>query len=242
MNTLLSIVLIPLSFLASCLAFAQVNCITYTGGQISCTGADGYQAEGRKHFGGMESWHDNRGNTATVRQHSFGVTSIDTTPRYTGINGSGHSVRPTVVERSLNSSYESTPRRITPPDASYFQMYGLPQPTAYSAKEMEQFEAAHRAGAAEHAAWLKNYEEVIVPNAERGISEYVARQAKQLADRAESDRIQEHRQALARAAYAKQMERDKADIKRQQAETSAKRAVLEARLDRLVTEELRAKQ
>jgi hypothetical protein len=79
MKTLSLFLLFSLSFLASAPLSAQVNCTTYSGGETSCDGPRGYHAEGRQYFGGVESWYDNRGNTATVRHHPFGVTSIDAT-------------------------------------------------------------------------------------------------------------------------------------------------------------------
>ena len=86
----------------------------------------------------------------------------------------------------------------------------------------------------------KNYEEVIVPNTERWKAEYEARQAKRMADKAKNDRAHAQRQALARAADAKQAERDRAERGRQQAETLAKWAVLDAGLDRLLAKEVKA--
>ncbi len=67
------------SFFFAPLTFAQTNCTKYFGGEITCTGPGGYQAEGRQHLGGTESWYDNKGNSATVRHDPFGGTSIDTT-------------------------------------------------------------------------------------------------------------------------------------------------------------------
>ena len=75
----LSLLLIPFAFLSPSLAVSQVNCTTYLGGEVTCMGPGGYQAQGRQHLGGVESWYDNRGATATVRHGTFGSTSIDTT-------------------------------------------------------------------------------------------------------------------------------------------------------------------
>jgi hypothetical protein len=80
MKTILPLFLLPISFLISSPAFPQVNCTTYLGGVTSCTGAGGYQAEGRQYLGGVESWYDNKGGTATVRHGAFGTTTIDVAP------------------------------------------------------------------------------------------------------------------------------------------------------------------
>ncbi len=79
MKTLSLFLLLPLSFLPSAPLSAQVNCIIYFGGETSCDGPRGYHAEGRQFVGGIASWYDNRGNTATVHSYPLGVTSIDAT-------------------------------------------------------------------------------------------------------------------------------------------------------------------
>lgn len=244
MKTLSLFLLLSLSFLASAPLSAQVNCTTYSGGETSCDGPRGYHAEGRQYFGGVESWYDNRGNTANVRHHPFGVTTIDSTPRYTPPYDAGRSSKPSIdVGTSAERLMGDKPSRDRSDTRStYQQMYGTPQPTAYSAKEMEQFEAAHRARMAEHAAWQKNYEEVIVPIIIRSRTQDTEEQARRVTDKARKDKILSRKQAEARAVYLTQARKNETDLKRQKAEDSAKWAVLDARLDRLLAEEAAAKQ
>ncbi|PTR15080.1 hypothetical protein C8R31_104107 [Nitrosospira sp. Nsp2] len=245
MKSLSLFLLLSLSFLPSAPLSAQVNCTTYFGGETSCNGPRGYHAEGRQYFGGVESWYDNRGNTSTVRHHAFGVTTIDAEPRYTFPHGAGRLFNPSVDtgkgRLDIPLIGEKRPHHRDRGGDTYQQMYGTPQPTAYSAKEMEQFETAHRARMAEHAAWQKNYEEVIVPIILRSRAENADEQARQVAGKALKDKILGRKQAEARVGNLKQVAKNDTDLKQQKARASAEMALLDAELDHMIARQAQAK-
>lgn len=132
---ILSSLLCLASMLFSSVSFAQTNCTKHLGGEITCTGPGGYQAEGRQHLGGTESWYDNKGNSATVRHDPFGGTSIDTTRTDSGSRApvfippslptrSGTEAPKELVERTLKAT--SVPRPT--------EEYDYPQPVPDKSK------------------------------------------------------------------------------------------------------------
>lgn len=55
---------------------ALADCKTYLAGSTSCTGPGGYGASSQTYTGGVETYRDNRGNTATVRHDPFGGVAV----------------------------------------------------------------------------------------------------------------------------------------------------------------------
>src|SRR5688500_8694205 len=73
----LAMLLITASLTSPAFSQASVECTSDPFGGTYCSGPGGYQAQGQRYTGGIESWSDNRGNQADVQHHSFGRTSIN---------------------------------------------------------------------------------------------------------------------------------------------------------------------
>ena len=98
--------------LFSSVSFAQTNCTTYLGGEITCSGPSGYQAQGRQHLNGQTSYYDNRGNQGTVTNTLNGGTRID--PTVVGRGGLPSPAIELSLSRAGNGLESISPPSITP--------------------------------------------------------------------------------------------------------------------------------
>ena len=115
MKTFLPLLLVPLSFFAASLTFAQVNCTQHLGGVTSCSGPSGYQYESREHLNGQSSYYDNRGNAGSVTHTLNG--GVNVSPTQVG----SAPPPPVAVQPAYITSGGLEP--IAPPKSDYYYKY-----------------------------------------------------------------------------------------------------------------------